>query len=117
VALRAIAALALMCEPRDFGTTLGDASATGADGPQAPRRGWAGPQAGYDPTLFVYEHVPGGTGLAERMWEQRDVLLARTQRMVQSCPCSTGCPSCVGPGDAARKTAALELLGSIVAIT
>jgi DEAD/DEAH box helicase domain-containing protein len=59
--------------------------------------------------------VPGGTGLAERIWEQRDALLDRTMRMIASCPCEAGCPACVGPSaessQAARKRAAIELLG------
>jgi len=54
--------------------------------------------------------VPGGTGLAERIWEQRDILLARALRMIESCPCETGCPACVNPGEATRKASALQLL-------
>jgi DEAD/DEAH box helicase domain-containing protein len=103
VALETVATLALMCDPRDLGTTLGTA------GPEEPLDGE------YRPTLFLYEHIPGGTGLAERIWEQRDVLLARAARMIESCPCESGCPACVGPGDATRKDTALELLRSAVA--
>jgi DEAD/DEAH box helicase domain-containing protein len=73
-----------------------------------------GPQVGYSPTLFVYEHVPGGTGLAERIWEQRDELLARTLRLIERCPCTAGCPACVGPGESSRKPTALEMLRSII---
>jgi DEAD/DEAH box helicase domain-containing protein len=112
-ALETVATLALMCDPRDLGTTLGDRDPD-EDGAQ-PRRVPGGPQLGYSPTLFVYEHVPGGTGLAERIWEQRDVLIARTLRMIESCPCPLGCPACVGPGEASRKVTAVELLRSIVA--
>jgi len=68
------------------------------------------PRPGFSPTLFVYEHVPGGTGLAERIWEQREVLLARTLRLIETCPCPGGCPACVGPGEASRKSAAVTLL-------
>jgi DEAD/DEAH box helicase domain-containing protein len=111
-ALETVATLALMCDPRDLGTTLGDRD----PGPEGgmPRRNQGGPQPGHSPTLFVYEHVPGGTGLAERIWEQRDVLVARTLRMVESCPCGTGCPACVGPGESTRKAAAIALLWSVV---
>jgi DEAD/DEAH box helicase domain-containing protein len=123
VGLETMAALALMCDPRDLGVTLGnapdatgDAMAGDAPPPPPPRklRGSAGPVPGYDPTLFVYEHVPGGTGLAERVWEQRDVLLSRALKMIEGCPCATGCPSCIGPGDVDRKSAAVELLLSLV---
>jgi DEAD/DEAH box helicase domain-containing protein len=99
VALETVATLALMCDPRDLGTTLGDVAGNGP---------------GYSPTLFLYEHVPGGTGLAERIWEQRDVLLERALRMIESCPCPQGCPSCVGPGEALRKRVATSLLRGVV---
>jgi ATP-dependent helicase YprA (DUF1998 family) len=42
------------------------------------------------------------------------LLLARTLRLVESCPCSDGCPACVGPGESSRKTVAMDLLRSIV---
>src|ERR1019366_6616042 len=120
LALETVATLALMCDPRDLGATLGDVEGTGGrpvdgdddddesdcsdesgPGPQrkgVPGRQRGGPRPGYSPTLFLYEHVPGGTGLAERIWEQRDVLLDRTRQMIETCPCATGCPACVGPG-------------------
>jgi DEAD/DEAH box helicase domain-containing protein len=117
VALETVATLALMCDPRDLGTTLGhcDDERDAHDGkPNVPRRERGGPAPGYSPTLFLYEHVPGGTGLAERIWEQRDALLERTMRMVAGCPCAAGCPACVGPSgessQPARKRTALELL-------
>jgi DEAD/DEAH box helicase domain-containing protein len=112
LALETAATLALMCDPRDLGTTLGDTSLEedGAAGVPRKVRGSAGGVPGYSPTLFVYEHVPGGTGLAERVWEQRDVLLARTLRLIEGCPCASGCPACVGPGESTRKASALELL-------
>jgi len=112
VALETVATLALMCDPRDLGTTLGDAGDGDGD---APRRERGGPKPGYSPTLFLYEHVPGGTGLAERIWEQRDALLERTLRMITSCACAGGCPACVGPSaessQGSRKAVSLELLG------
>jgi DEAD/DEAH box helicase domain-containing protein len=120
VALETVATLALMCDPRDLGTTLGTTSIDDeGDGPELqkslPRKGFGHLyDATYRPTLFLYEHVPGGTGLAERIWERRDVLLARAARMIESCPCDKGCPACVGPGDATRKATALELLRSAV---
>ena len=97
-------------------TTLGDAGDRTSEGdePRVPRKVRGGPQPGYSPTLFLYEHVPGGTGLAERIWEQRDVLLARALRLIESCPCTGGCPACVGPGEATRKSVALALLRSAV---
>jgi DEAD/DEAH box helicase domain-containing protein len=107
-ALKIVATLALMADPRDLGATLADpepgAGGTDAGSPDAAAL------VGYRPTLFLYEHVPGGTGLAERIWAQREILLARTFQMILTCPCAEGCPACVGPGDASRKTMALQLL-------
>jgi len=108
VALETVATLALMCDPRDLGTTLGDADLEG-EAP-LPRKERGGPHRGYSPTLFLYENVPGGTGLAERIWELRETLLYRTMRMISGCACESGCPACVGPGESARKGLALELL-------
>jgi DEAD/DEAH box helicase domain-containing protein len=114
LALETVATLALMCDPRDLGTTLGDATSDAEGEAGLPRKVRGGLQVGYSPTLFVYEHVPGGTGLVERVWEQRDELLARTLRLIDSCPCTGGCPACVGPGEPLRKTVALQLLRAAV---
>jgi DEAD/DEAH box helicase domain-containing protein len=116
VALRTISTLALMCDPRDLGTTLGDANdEAGADAAAPPRRSSHGRARGFSPTLFVYEHVPGGSGLAERIWEQRDRLLARSRTMIEGCACRTGCPACVGVGEPWRKETAIELLVALAA--
>jgi DEAD/DEAH box helicase domain-containing protein len=106
-ALEAVSALALMCDPRDLGIAMGDSKEAEGSSP-APR--------GYDPTLFLYEHCPGGAGLAERIFEQRGALLRRARTLVSSCPCDLGCPACVGPvtlageGQRSRKAVALSLL-------
>jgi DEAD/DEAH box helicase domain-containing protein len=114
-ALETVATLTLMCDPRDLGTAMGDDGADAPDAPAArPGTHRGGPRPGYSPTLFLYEHVPGGTGLAERIWERHDVILERTLRMVETCPCTAGCPACVGPGDSPRKAVAIRLLRSAV---
>ncbi|MGI8657294.1 MAG: DEAD/DEAH box helicase [Candidatus Limnocylindria bacterium] len=77
---RASASLLLMCDPRDVGV-LAQA--------QAPHT--------LRPTLFLYDAVPGGVGLAERLHDLNSELLAACARMVTDCPCMDGCPSCVGP--------------------
>jgi DEAD/DEAH box helicase domain-containing protein len=102
VALETVTTLALMCDPRDIGTTLGDTSldpeAMTDDAPvPIPRRVRGGPTPGYSPTLFLYEHTPGGIGLSERIFVERELLLGRALRLVDGCPCASGCPGCVGP--------------------
>jgi DEAD/DEAH box helicase domain-containing protein len=98
IALETVSTLALMCDPRDLGCTLGD-TALDPSAESVPRKVRGGPQPGYNPTLFLYEHTPGGIGLAERIFEMRDVLLARALRLVEGCACQYGCPACVGPAN------------------
>ncbi len=119
-ALHLTAAVGLMCDPRDLGQTLGDRS--DEDAPPSAGEG-GGP--GFDPTLFVYDHVPGGVGLASRLFVEREALLRRTRALIESCPCGTGCPACIGPdvGEVAarpgahrgpgRKALALALLDAL----
>jgi DEAD/DEAH box helicase domain-containing protein len=52
------------------------------------------PQTGR-PTVFVYDGHPGGVGIAERGFECFEGWVADTVKMLEGCPCSEGCPSCV----------------------
>ena len=61
-ALHTVAAVGLMIDPRDLGRCMGDRSDPHA--PPGKRRGGA---PGFDPTVFLYDHVPGGIGLAPRL--------------------------------------------------
>ena len=113
IALETVSTLALMCDPRDIGATLGDTDLEEDGVPQKdhPKTKY---EEGYSPTLFLYEHTPGGIGLSERIFEQRHVLLERALRLVEGCSCVSGCPACVGPaaGSATdgRKAIAIALL-------
>jgi len=49
------------------------------------------------PSLFLFDAVPGGVGLAERIYELWPTLLATAREVIERCPCSCGCPACVGP--------------------
>jgi DEAD/DEAH box helicase domain-containing protein len=46
-------------------------------------------------TIYVYDGYPGGAGIAERGYELAAQHLSATRDTVRSCPCETGCPSCV----------------------
>ena len=102
-ALHTVAAVGLMVDPKDLGQAVGGAGGSGAPGPQE------------EPTLYLYDHVPGGVGLASRLYDERGRLLEDTRTLVAACPCEAGCPACVGPGGPgrARKALALTLLDAM----
>lgn len=114
-ALETVASLTLMCEPSDIGQTLGDRS----DDAETPERDFGkGPRLGFDPTIFLFDHVPGGVGIAERIYERIDELLARTHLLIRQCCCDDGCPACVGPAEESggkRRGVALKLLEAMTA--
>ncbi|WP_053238954.1 DEAD/DEAH box helicase [Sandaracinus amylolyticus] len=107
-AMHLVASVGLMCDPRDLGHTLGDRGGEG----ELPSKGEplsslaAGP--GFDPTIFLYDAVPGGVGLAPRLFEDRESLMRRTRALIDGCECTGGCPACIGalvsppPASAAR---------------
>lgn len=47
------------------------------------------------PTVFVYDGYPGGAGIAELGWEAGAGHLRATVEVIDACPCTDGCPSCV----------------------
>ena len=49
------------------------------------------------PTVYIYENIPGGVGLAEKIFAEADKLFEAGLEHVRKCPCVSGCPSCVGP--------------------
>jgi DEAD/DEAH box helicase domain-containing protein len=78
--LRNLAPLHLMCAPGDLGSAVqGRASGTGL------------------PTVTLYDSVPGGAGLSAQLYEIREELLKAALERVHDCPCTDGCPACVGP--------------------
>jgi len=72
-------------------------------------------------TVFVYDGVPGGAGLAERSFRRLPEHLAATRETVRTCHCRDGCPSCVqspkcGNGnDPLDKRGAVQLLDLLLA--
>ncbi|MHB8507695.1 MAG: DEAD/DEAH box helicase [Candidatus Dormibacteria bacterium] len=92
-ALRHVASVYLMCDPRDLGVVCQ------ARNPQTGR-----------PTIFIYDVFPGGVGLSPRLLGMKTRLLASAAELVEGCECSHGCPSCIGAvmeeGDHARRVAA-----------
>ncbi|GIP37309.1 putative ATP-dependent helicase YprA [Paenibacillus sp. J31TS4] len=48
------------------------------------------------PTIFIYDHYPGGIGLADEVFRRFDEMRAAAKNLIQKCPCKDGCPSCIG---------------------
>ena len=49
------------------------------------------------PTVYVYENIPGGVGLSEKLFGEHERLFEACYHHVKTCPCEAGCPTCVGP--------------------
>ncbi len=49
------------------------------------------------PTIYIYEHTPGGVGYSKKIFSLHDELLKAAKELIHSCGCQSGCPSCVGP--------------------
>ena len=48
------------------------------------------------PTIYLYDSLPGGIGLSDRVYEMDKELLLRARELLLGCPCVDGCPGCVG---------------------
>jgi DEAD/DEAH box helicase domain-containing protein len=90
-ALQTVSAVGLMIDHRDLGMTLGDRHEENG----APGKRSGAP--GFDPTVFLYDQIPGGIGLAPRMFEAQRELMERARTLALTCSCAAGCPACIGP--------------------
>jgi DEAD/DEAH box helicase domain-containing protein len=46
-------------------------------------------------TIFVYDGVPGGVGIAQLGYEQAEEWWLQTRTLLTDCPCAEGCPACI----------------------
>jgi len=79
-ALQAVASVLLMSDPHDLGLVAQVRS----------------PHLGR-PAMYLYEGVPGGVGLAPRLYQRHAELVDGALDLVAGCPCEAGCPACTGP--------------------
>lgn len=99
-ALGNIAPLFLMCDPRDLGR-LAEIRSKSTRGP----------------TITLYDRVPEGLGLSERLYRLHGELLQGVRDLVRDCRCQDGCPVCVGPvgpGGRQVKTLTLQLVRALI---
>ena len=99
-AIQAVAAVLLMVDPRDLGLV---------SQVRSPHNG--------SPTVYLYEAVPGGVGMSERLFQRHDELVAGAADLISGCGCESGCPACTGPRlerDVDARYLALRLLRALV---
>ncbi len=82
-ALRSVAALLLMCDPRDLGVSITEDIASGLKC--------------FEPNLYLYDNYPGGIGQSAPLHKLTRTVLEHGAQLLSHCPCESGCPSCVGP--------------------
>ena len=98
-AIQAVAAVLLMVDPRDLGLV------TQVRSPHSEA-----------PTIYLYEAVPGGIGLSERLFKRHEELIVGARALIEACSCDAGCPACTGPRldpEVNAKKLALRLLSAM----
>lgn len=85
-ALRVVACSRLMCAERDLERAVGESAHEEARG-----------HNDFDPTLFLYDALPGGTGLAPEVFAHFGDLVKEARSLLAGCTCEAGCPACSGP--------------------
>jgi DEAD/DEAH box helicase domain-containing protein len=48
-----------------------------------------------EPSIYVYDAMPGGVGLCEKLYERRSDWVTMALDLVRSCKCEGGCPACL----------------------
>jgi DEAD/DEAH box helicase domain-containing protein len=79
--LSQLAPLFLMCDPGDLGLHIDPSGAV----------------LGL-PSIVIYDEIPAGIGFSQKLFELHEQLVKSALELVSQCPCTDGCPSCVGPG-------------------
>jgi DEAD/DEAH box helicase domain-containing protein len=105
-ALRTVASLLLMCDPRDLGVAVTEEPAKSL--------------ANWSPNLYLYDSYPGGVGLSAPLYRDAAKLARETRGLIRACTCDSGCPSCVGPvGEVGErgKEVALKFLDGLATLT
>jgi len=98
-AIQTVASVLLMVDPRDLGLV------TQVRSPHHEA-----------PTIYLYEAIPGGVGLSERLFARHDELVTGASELVAACGCDAGCPACTGPRlepEIDARALALRLLGQL----
>ena len=119
-AMRNVAPLLLMCDSHDLGLSIDGVSLEGASRVGGSAKGaLQDAMPSVEPTIFIYDNYPGGIGFSEPLLSMHDALMAKTRELIDTCPCQSGCPSCVGPEGATgplAKAVASRLLAQLISL-
>jgi DEAD/DEAH box helicase domain-containing protein len=98
--LKTVGSLLVMCDPRDLGVSITEDI--------------SGELKTFEPNLYLYDNYPGGIGQSAALFKLAARLLEGASKLLRSCACESGCPSCVGPiGEVGER--GKEIAGRILA--
>jgi DEAD/DEAH box helicase domain-containing protein len=64
------------------------------------------------PAIFIYDGHEGGIGLSRRAYDIFEELLETTLKVLDECPCTDGCPSCVQDPQCGNRNEPLDKQGA-----
>jgi DEAD/DEAH box helicase domain-containing protein len=68
------------------------------------------------PTVFIYDGVAGGAGLAERSYARLREHLTATRGAIAGCRCASGCPSCIHSPKCGNGNEPLDKAGAVAVL-
>ncbi len=100
-ALHNLAPLYLMCDWKDIDVHIERADAAASVNskpiPEVADQPPSEIEAKGRPTVYLYERTYAGLGFSQRLFELHETLLDAAAELIGDCPCTNGCPACVGP--------------------
>jgi DEAD/DEAH box helicase domain-containing protein len=98
--MRYVASVILMCDVKDLGVAVEDNTSKAEVNLQSVQKLPADvmkEMVQFEPNIYIYDKFPNGVGFSEVLYEEVDQLLEGILDVINTCSCTRGCPSCVGP--------------------
>jgi len=103
--MRHVSAVILMCDVKDIGIVVEDnltRSEIHVNARQKMRSDNIKNLNQFEPNIYIYDKFPNGIGFSEVLYEKASMVLEKVLEVICACPCSRGCPSCIGPSSRAQ---------------